>query len=147
MPAPKLPQKEVEQKLRLGWGARRIQEWLLGAPHFVEVTPESINMFAKRRGIVIGDGNRYENLLPWAVARQHRNLYSAKLLRREGQRRSGRKLSAKDEAELDRWINKLKADDLVVAYSRDTERGWWYVPKRPGIDEDLIRVPGLDEDD
>jgi hypothetical protein len=35
----------------------------------------------------------------------------------------------------------MEEDGTVLHYDPDTEQGWFYVPKRDGIDTDLIRKP------
>lgn len=84
---------------------------------------------------------RDDSLIPWTVKLEHRHLYPITMLRREARRRSGFDLSEEDERALDAWIAGLKEDGVVLHYDPDTEEGWFYVPMRPGIDVDLIRVP------
>lgn len=42
---------------------------------------------------------------------------------------------------LNAWLAGLERDGTVIHYDPDTPEGWWYVPRREGIDTDLIRVP------
>ena len=142
MPAPVLPQKKVEQLLRQGLGPSAIAR-ILETEDFIKVTPESISMFRNRRGLQRSKA-RYTDLLPWTIQPAHRNLYVAKCLRLEGQRRAGGEMSAAKTAELQRRLDKLADEDVVVHYDPDTEAGWFYVPRRHGIDEDLIRNPEVE---
>jgi hypothetical protein len=45
------------------------------------------------------------------------------------------------EEMLDAWLSGLERDGVVVHYDPDTIEGWWYVPRRDGIDLDLIYEP------
>lgn len=82
-------------------------------------------------------------LIPWTLAPQYRDSYPVKMLRREQRRRADLPLSEAHVAELDRWIDRLREEQVVVAYTPTT--GFVYVPARPGIDTDLIRVPDEDQ--
>lgn len=84
---------------------------------------------------------RNDNLIPWEVAEEHRFAYPLAMLRVESRRRGGFEVRAVDEERLAAFKRTLYADDLVVHYDPDTEQGWWLVPRRPGVDKDLIRQP------
>lgn len=59
----------------------------------------------------------------------------------EARRRAGAELVEADEARLTVFKQQLAEHDLVVAYDPGTEEGFSAVPRRPGIDHDLIREP------
>lgn len=82
-----------------------------------------------------------DKLIPWIIKPEHRYLYPILMLRKEARRRAGMPLSAVDEAKLDRWLQTLKDEDAVVHYDPETAEGWFYVPRRPEVDLDLIREP------
>lgn len=63
------------------------------------------------------------------------------MLRQEARRRAGGVLTEKMEQALNIWLDGLEADGVVVHYEPDTEEGWFYVPRRPGVDQDIIRKP------
>jgi len=84
---------------------------------------------------------RDEALIPWAVAPKHRHAHAVAMLRAEARRRAGKQLTPVTEDMLDTWLRGLAADDAVVHYDPTTDAGWWYVPRREGIDNDLIREP------
>ena len=63
-------------------------------------------------------------------------------LRAEARRRDGRPISPEEEVALENFKAMLFEQDLVVHYEPETEQGWWLVPRRHGIDFDLIREPG-----
>jgi len=106
----------------------------------LSTVPSLWGNFRRRRGLtrrII----RNDDLIPWAVGEVHRWAYPLALLRMEGRLRAGRTVSRADHARLDSWHEKLGADDLVVHYDPDTDEGFFYVKRRPGIDTDLIREP------
>jgi hypothetical protein len=81
---------------------------------------------------------RYEDVLPWRVRVQHRQAYDAQMLRLEGRRRHGHPMNPRQKAELTNWLRRLKEADAVVAYSPDTEEGFFWVVRTPA-DDDIIR--------
>lgn len=95
----------------------------------------------KRRNV------RDDNLIPWRVKVDHAYKEEPINLRREARRRAGLPIGkdpdyqAKALAELDSWIARLAEDDAVVHYDADTEQGWFLVPRRQGVDLDLIHEP------
>lgn len=94
--------------------------------------------FRRRRGL---DRRitRDDDLIPWAVLEEHRWDYAVAMLRVEARRRAGRPLRDSDHPRLTAWLAGLRERGEVVAY--DPEVGFTYVPRRPAIDEDLIREP------
>lgn len=106
--------------------------------YHIETVPSTWSMFRQREGIptrIVRD----EALLPWAVKRDHRYQNAPSMLRAEARRRAGRELTAKDEKDLAVWLKAREVNNDVVHY--DPEHGFSYVPRREGIDTDLIRVP------
>lgn len=89
---------------------------------------------------------RYDDLLPWRVREEHLYTYPAQMLRMEGRRRAGEQLAMGYQRRLDNWLGRLRADDLVVHYDPDTDAGFMYVPRRAGIDTDVIRDPRRSSD-
>lgn len=81
------------------------------------------------------------DLIPWAINAEHRYSYPILMLRKEARRRAGFELSDQQSHEIDAWLAGMEADGTVLHYEPDTEQGWFYVPRRPGIDKDLIRKP------
>lgn len=71
----------------------------------------------------------YPEMLPWIVAAEHRDHIDARMLRLEGRRRSGRKLSEKEERWLEQWKAELEESDAVVRYERNSEEGFYWVPR------------------
>lgn len=106
----------------------------------IETVPSLWGNFRRRRGLqrrIVRD----DVLIPWFVKREHRWAYAVMMLRTEARRRAGKPLTGDMEHQLDVWLDNLKADDAVVHYDPDTEEGFFYVPRRPGVDTDIIRKP------
>lgn len=84
---------------------------------------------------------RDDELIPWMVKDEHRWAYPVVMLRVEARRRAGRPLRKVDSDRVEPWKKELLEKGLVVHYDPDTDDGFFYVPARPGVDLDLIRVP------
>lgn len=84
---------------------------------------------------------RKNPLIPWKVRREHQQKWTHTLLRNENRRRNGLPVNEAALTELERWKIGLEKAGAVVDYRRDTEEGYFLVPRREGIDTDLIRVP------
>lgn len=84
---------------------------------------------------------RDDDLIPWEVKEEHRYAHPITMLRGVARQRAGRELSQTMTDLVDGWLRGMERDGTVLHYDPDTEDGWWYVPRRPGVDEDLIREP------
>jgi hypothetical protein len=81
------------------------------------------------------------DLSPWDDIRpEHIDKWDIAMLRRESFRRQGGKLDPDAEADLNRWLQSARDGNWVIAYRRDTKRGFWRVPRR-ATDPDLVRLP------
>ena len=83
------------------------------------------------------------SLIPWQIAvkdARHRFYNCLALASRE---REGQTLLDKDHNRLVKFVRELKEASAVVHYDR--ANGWVAVPRRPGIDNDLIRDPRIDD--
>lgn len=81
------------------------------------------------------------DLVPWDDIRpEHIVKWDLNMLRRESVRRQGGKLTPGEELELNRWLQRAREGNWVVAYRPDTKRGFWRVPRRH-TDPDLVRLP------
>ncbi|MEU4561786.1 hypothetical protein AB0F72_25670 [Actinoplanes sp. NPDC023936] len=99
-----------------------------------------LSAFRRRHGIGIRIV-RDNDLIPWKLEEADRRRYQADMLRAEARRRAGRQLSPALEAKLDRFLRRLAEERVVVHYDPESAEGFCYVPARPGIDTDLVRVP------
>lgn len=140
MPATKIQ----DEREALRWFEEgRTYQWMSDtylSKYRIEMNPSSWANFRRRRGL---DARitRDDELIPWQVLPQHRHDWAIGMLRREARRRAGYELPEKSEHELDAWLSGLKEANAVVHYEPDTEQGWFYVPRRKGVDSDIIRKP------
>lgn len=84
---------------------------------------------------------RDRELIPWKIDPEHRHGHAVAMLRAAARKRAGKPLSTRTAANLAAWLRRLEADQTVVFYDRAVAGGWRYVPRREGIDLDLIREP------
>jgi hypothetical protein len=106
----------------------------------IETTAAMWSGFRSRRGLkrrIVRD----DDLIPWHVAGDHRWTFPIQMLRAEARRRQGVELDDETARKLRNFIDRLEEDGTVVHYDPDTDEGFFYVPRRPDVDTDLIRVP------
>lgn len=84
---------------------------------------------------------RENPLIPWRVRREHQRKWTHTQLRNENRRRNGLHVNSSALTDLERWKIALDKAGAVVDYRRDTEEGYFLVPRRDGLDKDLIREP------
>lgn len=84
---------------------------------------------------------RDDKLIPWKVEEQHRYMWDILQLRKEARRRTGSPLPEGEGDVVDAWIRGLDEEGAVIHYEPDTDQGWFRVPRRKGVDHDLIREP------
>ena len=121
----------------------RTYQWMVDEyrrKYDIETVPSMFGNFRRRVGLQRRI-TRDQNLIPWAVLPQHRGAYDLALLRMEARRRRGQQLTNGDDQRLNKWLQRLKDENVVVHYDPQTEQGFFYVPPRDGIDVDLVRVP------
>jgi hypothetical protein len=106
----------------------------------VEVTQSMFSNFRYRQGLQRRK-SRDHDLIPWEVHLNHRWGYPLAMLRVEARRRQGFPLRPSDVERLDAFKRRLYEDGLVVHYEPESDEGWWLVPRRDGVDRDLIREP------
>ena len=106
----------------------------------IATVPSMWGNFRRRKGL---DRRleRNDDLIPWAVEKQHRWAYPLMMLRTEARRRAGMEVADGMLDRLERWLERMSADQTVIHYDAATEEGFAYVPRRPEVDVDLIRVP------
>lgn len=106
----------------------------------IETTISMWGNFRRRHGLerrVAWD----DQLIPWVVKLEHRYDYPILMLRKEARRRAGLPLPEGQDKEVDAWLRGMEENGTVLHYDGDTEAGWFYVPRREGVDEDIIREP------
>lgn len=140
MPASKIQNaREVEGWIEEG----RTYRWMVEEyerKYNLEVSPTMFSNFRARRGLS-RRLTRNTALIPWEVKREHRWNYNLAMLRAEARRRDGKLLRDDEAGKLSSWKRHLLDENAVVHYEPETEQGWFLVPRREGVDLDLIRVP------
>lgn len=81
------------------------------------------------------------DLIPWSVAQEHKTRAAYSMLTQEARVRAGEPISDPWRKKLESWKARLAAQDLVVHYDPEIEPYFHLVPRREGIDGDLVRVP------
>lgn len=113
--------------------------------HIANQKPRLMQLY----GVVFPRGRRRHELLPWAVRPEHTRHPLVRLLDLEARRRDNLRegtvihpLGEDVLAELEALRVRLFEDgDLVVHYDAGAVQGFQLVPRRPGIDLDMIRRP------
>lgn len=106
----------------------------------IQISPSAFGNFRRLRGLERRQ-TRDSDLIPWLVLEKHRWHYYVVQLRTEARRREGKPLKPREIQKLDSFIANLAEANAVVHYDPDTEQGFFAVPRREGIDTDLVRVP------
>lgn len=121
----------------------RTYQWMVDTyreKYNIETVPSLWGNFRRRRGLARRLA-RDDDMIPWEVKREHRWAWPINMLRQEVRRRAGFELTPDMEERVDGWLRGVEQDGTVLHYDPDTEKGWFYVARRPDIDTDLIRVP------
>lgn len=132
-----------EDEFRRWYLAGRAPKWIVAKyrdKYGIEISSSTIGNWRVRLGLPPRQV-RDVQLIPWTIARHHRNAHDLNMLRQEARRRAGDRLMPRLAKMLGSWKAGLAEDDAVVHYDPDTREGWFHVPRRHGIDKDLIRVP------
>lgn len=89
----------------------------------------------------------YKDLLPWDIDEAHKATAIMERFRSIVKQRKGAPLRPDEQVLLDRWMDDLKANNLVVNYhpeapanTASTKGGFYYVPKAE-TDDWIIRRP------
>jgi hypothetical protein len=106
----------------------------------IEISATTFSNLRKRRGL---DRRieRNHDLIPWAVKPEHRFRNQIVMLRAVARERNGKTVNPQTKRALTSWLISMEEQDLVVHYDPDTDEGFFYVPRRAGVDFDLIREP------
>ncbi len=104
------------------------------------VQPSMFGNFRRRRGLARRIV-RNDDLVPWHVREEHRWAYSVAMLRAEARRRAGKEVPHADLERLESFKKSLEEQSCVIHYDPSSKEGFIRVPRRPGIDNDLIREP------
>lgn len=83
---------------------------------------------------------RYEDMLPWKIKTEHQNDHNARMLRLEGRRRRGQKLTEQEHRWLTAYLRTIKDRGVVVTYVPELEEGFVWVERNEWDDPaDFIR--------
>jgi hypothetical protein len=140
MPGSKI---QNEQEVLKWFAEGRTYQWMVEKyreKYKIETTISMWGNFRRRHGLdrrMAWD----DQLIPWPVKVEHRYSWPILMLRKEARRRAGLPLTADAEHEVDAWLAGMERDGTVLHYDPDTEQGWFYVPRRKGVDTDIIRHP------
>ena len=124
---------EAEQLLRSGHSQTEVAERF-------GVTQAAISMAISRGRIKHETGVR--RLLPWKnVKQEHLRLNVPRQLRAAMHLVAGDTQPPIVESQARRFIDELNRMDAVIHYDPDVAPYWFRVPRRPGIDNGLVREP------
>ena len=132
-----------EQEVVRWFNEGRSYQWMIEEyrrKYNLETTPSMWGNFRRRRGLDRRQA-RDASLIPWAVLPEHRWDFAVRMLRVEARRRTGAEVAPVELERLERWKARLESEGLVVHYDPRLPGGFAYVPRRPDVDTDLIRVP------
>ena len=140
-----MPKSKIQDESELmRWFAEgRTYQWMTEEylrKYGIETGPSMFGNFRRRRGLDRRIA-RDDDLIPWEVKREHRYDYPIMNLRAEARRRAGFEIPEHVATQVDAWIAGMDRDGVVLHYDPDTEEGWFYVPRREGVDLDLIHHP------
>lgn len=106
----------------------------------VRVSRSAIAMAIKRYDLTPARPRpRYDDVLPWRVRSEHQNNHNARMLRLEGRRRRGDRLSEKEARWLADWKSQLSQWEAVVVYHPDTPEGFHWVKRNKYDEGELVR--------
>lgn len=105
----------------------------------ISVTRQAISAWRRRRG----ERKRQmaPRAIPWNLRPEHIMSEPARVVRWHARVERGDRLSHDERARYEKALNFLRERDLVFHYDPDTPEGWCLVPRRPGIDTGVVRVP------
>ncbi|MEX0427887.1 hypothetical protein AB3X52_09665 [Nocardioides sp. DS6] len=121
----------------------RTYEWMVRTyrqKYNIETTISMWGNFRRRRGLdrrITWD----DELIPWKIKPEHNHDYPILMLRKEARRRAGFPLPDGVDGEVDAWLRGMQRDGTVLHYDPTAKKGWCYVPRRSGVDTDIIRKP------
>jgi hypothetical protein len=95
----------------------------------------------------------YKHLRPWRVKPEHEHAHPSLMLRLYGRNDVGVEVETAQMRTLVRWMSDLEGADVVVGYDPDyppnpaspRTGGWFYVKRRKGLDQGIIREPDASE--
>lgn len=146
-PGPRgVPSEVLHELLRKGLSNAEVNRALVEEGWVATpLSRQAISQFRLRHGYPVqrpGIPGR-EKLIPWAVKEEDTRHRFYRCLALVASERAGKELAMRDQRRVDTFVQELHAAQAVVHYSR--AEGFHAVPARAGVDRDLIREPGLDD--
>ena len=140
MARPRIGPDKSQLKLYLAQGLTHqqiVDQWF--ADSGVRLSRSTVSMAVARHELDSANPRpSYPHELPWVVAEEHRYHPDARMLRLEGRSRAGGKLNPDQKRALDNWKQELEEQDAVVHYERDTDEGFFWIPRQPEHGDDLV---------
>lgn len=92
-----------------------------------------------RYGLVVN--LKHDEWLPANMRPEHQKLYDTEMIRRWSARKQGKKFGPKPNQKINAWLQNLRDAGAILLYRRDTQQGWWPVPRQPTDDPNVpVRV-------
>lgn len=138
------PRTKVPDKATL----RRWRDEGLTQQEMVERLYQETGEVVSRSGIanamarlgLAGEGQRYEDEVPWAINPTHATSTPLRMLRLLGRRRSGKTLNSREHETLDQWLYQLRTRDWIVGYDPDDLTGFHYINRKYKDHDDDVPI-------
>lgn len=83
---------------------------------------------------------RYDDVIPWKrISVDHNTHYALTMLRTAARIKHGLDVNPRDLSRFQAWKERLDEANAVVHYEYNSPEGFYYVPRRKGVDKGLIR--------
>jgi hypothetical protein len=131
-------QRWLKENRKVDWIVHQVE-----TKYRLQLPPTFLTAYSIRHAVPRPRWDSVDNdLIPWRIERHwHERLYPYLMLNAEVRLRAGSRPVRETTNRLILWKEKLAKDNHVVDYQPQHPDVWLYVPRRPGIDLDLIRVP------
>ncbi len=94
-----------------------------------KVTRMAISAAIQRYGLA-GEGQRYDDMIPWTIRPSHATAQQLRMLRFLARRNRGAEMNESEVRQLDSWLKKLNDMGAIVAYDPDDDMGFHYIDKK-----------------
>ena len=84
---------------------------------------------------------REQTAIPWDISEDHRNLLEARFLGSHARELAGLSPLPDTAVRYEAWKKIMDDKNWVVHYDPETEEGFFYMDRRPGIDFGYVRTP------
>lgn len=128
LPSDSTLEKWQEEGLTHQEMADRVLDWT-----GVSVSRSSVSAALHRAGLT--NRVRYSEVIPWSPIRSdHNHAYALSMLRILARKELGKPVTEDQHDRFESWSKRLDEDNACVAYVYNSDAGFIYVPRRPGID-------------